>query len=357
MVEYSGDIFEVQTLRPDQYESQWVIPKYINGEPKLKYVVSKSREIEEGKFFRKHQWICGCMDWRNRRQQQSPPLDRCKHIRAVIRKFDEDNSDYTIASNIYGNIKRIDAIDEQEHYSGYKPIIRFSSNYSGTNLMYTHILNIPQGSLAVTIQDNTGNDFCCGYIKGDSMYLGIRKIDLTNFSDKKFFKRLSETKMTANQSEQFQAMQEQYERWAAKQMEVINQSFVFDGDFSSDDKSNLEILKQTNMITDYQILGSSLVLDLKDKIIKMNKKIVWKGDYKIIIGKFPNFYAVGNNIQTNGKNDMYIHPHISATGTPCLASYGKKIAQALSKRQWIVFAGIVTDFLTQYNPKSPYVHL
>lgn len=57
MVEYNGEIFEVQTLRPDQYDYQWVIPKYVGSEPKLKYVVSKSRKLGNNLYFRKHEYI------------------------------------------------------------------------------------------------------------------------------------------------------------------------------------------------------------------------------------------------------------------------------------------------------------
>ena len=178
-----------------------------------------------------------------------------------------------------------------------------------------------------------------------------------NFNEKKFFEKLSANQFTSSESENYQAMQDQYERWAAKAMEVVNQAFVFDGAFSDKDKTELELLKKSNMISDFEIVGSSLVLDMQNRSILRQKKKIWEGDYKIIIGKFSSFYAIGKNIKAAKYTKSNIHPHVSAAGTPCLASYGQKIAKALSTRKWIVFAGIVGDFLTQYNPKSPYVKL
>lgn len=357
MVEYNGEIFEVQTLRPDQYEYQWVIPKYVGSEPKLKYVVSKSRKLGNNLYFRNHEYICGCMDWRSRRQQLHPPLDRCKHIRAVIRQFGDQLSVSKKTINVFGHVTQIKSINEISMYNGYGPIIRFSSNWSGKNVIYTHILEIPVGSLAINIDDLGGNSFCGGYISNNVAFLAISDIEVNSFGASNFFGKLSETQFTSKESEQYQAMQEQYERWAAQKMEIINQSFVFDGLFSDKDKEELAMLKKSKMISDFRIVGSSLILDLKDRAIIQNKKKVWEGDYKILIGKFNSFYAIGRNIRANRYNRSNIHPHISPMGTPCLASYGQQIAKALSMRKWVVFAGIINDFLTQYNPRSPYVHL
>ena len=357
MAEYNGEIFEVQTLRPDQYEYQWVIPKYVGSEAKLKYVVSKSMKFGNNQYFRKHEYICGCMDWRNRRQKLQPPLDRCKHIRAVVRQFGDQISTSNKTINVFGHVIKIKSINEVSIYDGYSPIIRFSSNWSGRNVIFTHILEIPAGSLAININDLNGNLFCAGYISKNTAYLAISDNELNNFDENKFFGKLSENQFTSKESEQYQAMQEQYERWAAKKMEVINQSFVFDGLFSDKDREELAILKESNMISDYRIVGSSLILDMNDRAIIRNKKKIWVGDYKILIGKFNSFYATGRNIRADGYNRSNIHPHISTAGTPCLASYGQQIAKALSKRKWLVFAGIVSDFLTQYNPKSPYIKL
>ena len=98
---------------------------------------------------------------------------------------------------------------------------------------------------------------------------------------------------------------------------------------------------------------------LNNRAIKHRDREVWKGNYIVLIGKFPNFSVMGKNIigSSGYRNDTGIHPHVNSTEFPCLASYNVMIIKSLSTRNWVEFALIVSDFLSQYNPGSPYIKL
>ena len=67
---------------------------------------------------------------------------------------------------------------------------------------------------------------------------------------------------------------------------------------------------------------------------------------------------MGKNIQSsNHYGQANIHPHVNANGRPCLAGYNSMVIESIQNRKWIKFATITSDFLTQYNPQSPFVKI
>jgi hypothetical protein len=119
----------------------------------------------------------------------------------------------------------------------------------------------------------------------------------------------------------------------------------------------LDALLQSTTIDGYEIIDTSIVLHFNDRKIKQNGRTAWEGDYIVLCGKFPKFYVMARNVKSSRYNGTSPHPHVNSSGVPCLASYNKMIVEALNNREWMRFATVVSDFLSQYNARSPIVRL
>ena len=362
---YQGEIIQIRVRQSNLYHRQWAIKRYNkqrqtlvkNGKPQI-YVVSETNQKEDGSFVRKHQWICGCMDWTRRRQKLTAPYDRCKHVDAVIR-LDGGSIVIETGGLVFKNITSLHTISEFE-FENYTPKRVINCSWSGRPVQYFHIILLPSQSIPITVEDTQGNQFVVGYIKGQIAHLGISQRDLQSFDQGRFFSTLAKRSYSPKESEMLLKMEEQRNRLEKNfGSSATSELMVFDGEFSKDDKVKLDKLKESGTINDYRIINSSIVFMFDNRIIKHRNSEVWRGDYIILIGKFPSFTVMGKNISGGStyRNNIGIHPHVNSNGLPCLASYNSMIIKSLSTRNWVEFALIVSDFLSQYNPNSPYIHL
>jgi hypothetical protein len=362
---YQGEIIQIRVRQSNLYHRQWAIRRYDkqrrpllkDGRPQI-YVVSETNQKEDGSFVRKHQWICGCMDWTRRRQKLAPPYDRCKHVDAVIR-MDGGSTVIETQNLVFKNITRIHSISNFE-FGGYSPKRVVSCSWSGRSLQYYHIITLPPQSIPISVEDPGGHQYIVGYIKSNSAYLAISERDLQFFDQSRFFSILAKRSYSPQESEMLLKMEEQRDRLEKNfGKSATSELMVFDGEFSEEDKRSLDKLKSSGTINDYRIIQSSLIFMFNNRVIKYNDHQVWKGDYIVIIGKFPNFSVMGKNIvgSSGYRGDVGIHPHVNSTGFPCLATYNSMVIKSLSNRNWIEFTMIVSDFLSQYNKNSPYIRL
>ena len=262
-------------------------------------------------------------------------------------------------SLIFKNILRIQAISDFE-FGGYTPKRIVNCSWSGRSIQYFHIIYLPPQSIPISIEDPQGYQYTVGYIKSHNAYLAISQQDLQYFDHTRFFSVLAKRSYSPEESEMLLKMEKQRDRLERNfGSSATSELMVFDGEFSNDDREKLEKLKSSGTINDYHIIKSSIVFMFSNRVIKHKDHQVWKGDYTVLIGKFPNFSVMGKNIvgSSGYRNDVGIHPHVSSTGFPCLASYNSMVIKSLSTRNWIEFTLIVSDFLSQYNPNSPYIKL
>lgn len=362
---YSGEIKQMGVNQTNLYHRQWGALRYDrkgnivhdqNGKPKF-YVLSETILRENGQYVRKHQYICGCGDWIKRRQKLRPPYDQCKHIDALVRDFIATNQ-IVVGDQVFGRIAQLNRIKEAE-FDGYQPFKIALCTWSGTLLSYHHIIKIPARSIPINIQDERGYEYCVGYLKDTSAYIALNGRDFDRFNHTEFFNVISNRSFTPNESEIMLQMEEQRNRMEKNfGLNVTNESFVFDGEFDNQDKAQLNLLVRSGTIDGYQLVGTSIVLKLSNREIKINNRTAWKGDYLVIVGKFPTFSIMGKNIQgSNYYQDNTTHPHVSSDGLPCLSSYNDLVVRSIQDRQWLVFATTVADFLSQYNPSSPYIRI
>ncbi|MCE7735582.1 MAG: hypothetical protein GPJ54_11935 [Candidatus Heimdallarchaeota archaeon] len=362
---YQGEIIQIRVRQSNLYHRQWAIKRYDrqrqalmkDGRPQI-YVVSETNQKEDGTFVRKHQWICGCMDWTRRRQKLTAPNDRCKHVDAVIR-MDGGTVVVETTNKIFKNITRIQNISDFE-FGGYTPKRMVICSWSGRSIQYFHIITLPPQSIPISVEDTQGHNFIVGYIKGNSAYLAIAQRDLQNFDQGSFFSTLAKRSYSPKESEMLLKMEEQRDRLAKNfGSSATSELMVFDGEFSDKDMRELDKLRSSGTIDDYRIIKSSIVFMFNNRIIKHRSHQVWKGDYIIMIGKFPNFSVMGKNIigSSGYRQNTGIHPHVNSNGLPCLATYNSMVVTSLNDRNWIQFTLIVSDFLSQYNKNSPYIRL
>ncbi|MCH8906447.1 MAG: hypothetical protein IH840_05090 [Candidatus Heimdallarchaeota archaeon] len=198
-----------------------------------------------------------------------------------------------------------------------------------------------------------------GYLKDKAAYIALNGRDFDRFNHTEFFNVISNRSFTPKESEIMLQMEEQRNRMEKNfGLNVTNESFVFDREFNNQDKAQLNLLVRSGTIDGYQLVGTSIVLKLSNREIRINNRTAWNGDYLVIVGKFPTFSIMGKNIQgSNYYQDNTTHPDVSSDGLPCLSSYNDLLVRSIQDRQWLIFATAVADFLSQYNPSSPYIRI
>ncbi len=346
---FRGEITQIRVNQTQYYHRQWGV----ESRSRI-YIISETIAN-----FRKHEFLCSCPDWINHRQKYPQPHDRCKHIDAVVAGFGSivgPVTEVSFESGLISRIKKIQLISSNQ-YLNYRPVISINCNWSGRNLHFNHIITMPKNAIPVNIIAGQIN-FPIGYIHGNTFFVALNSHSICEFDYKRFLITYEKRQFTPEQSERLLRMETQRDRLEKNFGEQVENEFeIFDGKFTDNDRKELNALLKSTTIDGYEIIESSIVFEFNDRKIMYNGRIAWQGDYLVICGKFPKFYVMGADIKGKGYNGTSPHPHVNSGGVPCLNTYNSIIVQALNNREWLKFATIVSDFLTQYNPRSPIVRL
>ncbi|MHA2091684.1 MAG: hypothetical protein ACW98K_12585 [Candidatus Kariarchaeaceae archaeon] len=347
---FRGEITQIRVNQIHYYSRQWGV----ESRNRI-YIISETIDN-----FRKHDWLCSCPDWINHRQKYPPPHDRCKHIDAVVNEFGTvqviSPSRVQFTAGLLSRVENIQFLSPA-HFLQSSPLITIQCNWSGRDLFYNHIISIPPRAIPITVVSGYLS-FPVGYIEGNTAHIALNSHSRGEFNETQFLTTYEQRHFSPEQSERLLRMEAQRDRLEKNFDAQVETEFeIFDGKFTDADRAELDALLQSTTIDGYEIIDTSIVLHFNDRKIKQNGRTAWEGDYIVLCGKFPKFYVMARNVKSSRYNGTSPHPHVNSSGVPCLASYNKMIVEALNNREWMRFATVVSDFLSQYNARSPIVRL